>query len=143
MTTITGECFCGDIRYEIRGPLAPARSCHCSRCRKAFSGAGSAMSRVDPAAFAWTRGETLLRTYVNRDGIGLGFCGTCGTTLCGLSNGEVMGVTLGSLNGDPEVTIGQHIFVDSKAAWDEIGGNAPQFGAWPDSDRDGPGRGDR
>lgn len=132
MTTLTGECFCGDIGYEIKGPLAPARSCHCSRCRKAFSGAGSAMSRVDSAAFTWTRGEQLLRTYVNREGIGLGFCGRCGTTLCGLSNGEVMGITLGTLNGDPQVAIGEHIFVGSKAAWDEIGGTAPQFEAWPE-----------
>ena len=131
MTTLTGECFCGDIGYEIRGPLAPATSCHCSRCRKAFSGAGSAMSRVDPAAFAWTRGADLLQTYVNREGVGLGFCRRCGTTLCGLSNGDVMGITLGTLNGDPEATIGQHIFVGSKASWDEIGGNAPQFAAWP------------
>lgn len=138
MTKITGECFCGDIRYEIAAALAPARSCHCSRCRKAFSGAGSAMSRVDPASFTWTQGAALLRTYVNRDGIGLGFCGKCGSTLCGLANGEVVGITLGTLNDDPKVSIGQHIFVDSKAGWDDIGGTAPQFEAWPDPDDEKP-----
>ena len=134
MTVVTGECFCGGIGYEIKGSLAPARSCHCSRCRKAFSGAGSAMSRVDPATFAWTRGEELLQTYVNREGAGLGFCRRCGTTLCGLFDGEVTGITLGSLNGDPAVIIGEHIFVASKADWDEIGGEAPQFDAWSASD---------
>jgi hypothetical protein len=142
MTAITGECFCGGIGYEIEGPLAPARSCHCSRCRKAFSGAGSAMSRVDPKAFTWTRGEDLLQTYINREGIGLGFCRRCGTTLCGLAQGAVMGITLGTLNGDPAVTIGQHIFVGSKAGWDEIGGDAPQCAAWPDPEDEPPGRRD-
>lgn len=34
---ITEECFCGAIRYRVNGRLREARSCHCSRCRKAFS----------------------------------------------------------------------------------------------------------
>ena len=35
--SITGECFCGEVRYQVTGKLHDARSCHCSRCRKAFS----------------------------------------------------------------------------------------------------------
>jgi hypothetical protein len=40
--TLTVGCFCGHVRYQISAPLRRTRSCHCSRCRKAFSGAGSA-----------------------------------------------------------------------------------------------------
>jgi hypothetical protein len=132
MTTTTGECFCGEIQYEIIGPLAPARSCHCSRCRKAFSGTGSAFLPVDPANFRWLRGGDMLQTYINRHGVGLGFCSKCGSTLCGIADGAVMGVTLGTLNGEPDVVIAEHIFVGSKAGWDEIGGNAPQYDEWPE-----------
>lgn len=133
MATITGECFCGAIRYAFDGPLAPATSCHCSRCRKAFSGSGSAMSRVD-ASFRWTGGEDLLSTYIGQHGAGLGFCSRCGTTLCGIFDGKVGGITLGTLNDDPEVAIGRHIYVGSKACWDTIGGSAPQFDEMPDTD---------
>jgi hypothetical protein len=129
----TGECFCGDIKYEIKGPLQDGRSCHCSQCRKSFGGAGSAMCRVDSANFNWIQGRDGLKTYINKGGLGLGFCGQCGTTLCGVMRGEVMGITLGTLNGDPDVRIAEHIFVDSKASWDEIGGNAPQFKEGPDA----------
>jgi hypothetical protein len=40
---------------------------------------------------------------------------------------EVHGVTLGTVDGDPGVEIGMHIYVASKAPWDHIGGDAPQF----------------
>jgi hypothetical protein len=59
------------------------------------------------------------------------FCRTCGTTLCGEYNRDVRGVTLGSVDGDPGVTIEMHLFVDSKAPWDNIGGDAPQYPEFP------------
>lgn len=128
---LTGGCFCGRIRYRIDAPLDKGRSCHCSRCRKAFSGAGSAYAEVAPGSFSWLEGEPELTRYESAPGWGLGFCRTCGTTLCGLRDGQVHGVTLGSVDGDPGVEISVHLFVDSKAPWDHIGGEAPQFPEFP------------
>ena len=120
MDAITGECFCGDVRYEITGILRDARSCHCSRCRKAFSAQASAYALVNAAEFTWVSGEDLLTSYVGKQGFGLQFCSRCGSTLCGIFNGIIHGVTLGCINGDPEIEIGQHIFVASKASWEVI-----------------------
>jgi hypothetical protein len=128
---LTGGCFCGRIRYEITAPLRVARSCHCSRCRKAFSGAGSAYADIEPGSLKWTSGEDGLKRYESTPGWGLAFCSTCGTTLCGMYKGDVHGVTLGSIDGDPGIEIGMHIFVGSKAPWDHIGGQAPQFKEFP------------
>ncbi len=128
---LTGSCFCGRIRYAIDRPLLNARSCHCSRCRKAFSGAGSAYAEVMPGSFSWTSGEDNLAQHTSTPGRGLCFCRTCGTTLCGMHDGKVHGVTLGSVDGDPGVQIGMHIFVGSKAPWDHIGGSAQQFSEFP------------
>lgn len=124
---LTGECFCGDIKYEIDGDVHDARSCHCSRCRKAFSGAGSAYALVKPGTFRWTAGQDQLNNYTGDHGAGLAFCSRCGTTLCGTWQGEVHGITLGTLNEDPGIEIARHIFVASKAGWDKIGGDAPQY----------------
>lgn len=118
--TISGECFCGSVRYEIGAPLRDARSCHCSRCRKAFSAQASAYALVDPEAFRWRAGEELLTSYTSAPGFGLCFCSRCGSTLCGTYQGRVHGVTLGCVDGDPGVEIGQHIFVGSKAAWEVL-----------------------
>lgn len=129
--SLTGGCFCGRVRYRIDAPLLIARSCHCSRCRKAFSGAGSAYAEVEAGSFAWTSGEGDVTSYESMPGWGMGFCRTCGTTLCGLHDGAVHGVTLGSVDGDPGVQIAMHIFVGSKAPWDHIGGEAPQHQEFP------------
>ena len=116
--TITGECFCGAVSYMVSGPLHDGRSCHCSRCRKAFSSQASAYALVNPAEFSWLTGEDLLTSFIGEHGAGLSFCSKCGSTLCGVVNGKVHGVTLGCVNGDPEIEIGRHIFVGSKAAWE-------------------------
>lgn len=118
--SITGECFCGEIKYELGGSLKDARSCHCSRCRKAFSAQASAYALVEPSEFTWLSGEEQLSSYVGEHGFGLQFCSNCGSTLCGIYNGVVHGVTLGCVNGDPEVEIGMHIYVGYKAKWEVI-----------------------
>jgi hypothetical protein len=117
---ITGECFCGDIRYQIDGILKDARSCHCSRCRKAFSSQASAYALVEPQSFRWLAGSELLTNYHSQPGFGLQFCSKCGSTLCGTYKGQIHGVTLGCLNGSPQIEIGYHIFVGSKATWELI-----------------------
>jgi hypothetical protein len=57
----------------------------------------------------------------------MAFCSKCGSTICGMLNGDVHGLTLGCVDGDPRVEIEMHIFVDSKATWDHIGGGAKQY----------------
>ena len=80
-------------------PLENARSCHCSRCRKAFSSAGSAYAECAPGSFRWLAGADAITTYGTSKGAGLVFCSICGTTLCGMLDGRVHGVTLGSVDG--------------------------------------------
>jgi len=63
-------------------------------------------------------GEDLLTWYIGAHGAGLRFCSKCGSTLCGVVDGSVHGVTLGCVNGDPEIEIGYHIYVGSKARWE-------------------------
>ena len=125
--TYTGECFCGSIQYEIKGKLQNIRSCHCSRCRKAFSAQASAYAAVDPNDFVWQKGESLLTFFSTDEGIGLQFCSKCGSTLCGVYDGKVHGITLGCLNGDPDIEIGKHIYVGSKASWEVIPAGVLQY----------------
>jgi hypothetical protein len=125
---IEGGCLCGAVRYQIDGALGRASACHCSRCRKAFSGASSTFAAIaDGSKFSWVSGENELTQHNVGEAWGLAFCRICGSTLCGMFEGKVRGVTLGTVEGDPGVQIEMHTFVGSKAPWDHIGGNAPQF----------------
>jgi hypothetical protein len=129
--SITGECFCAAVKYQIKGSLRNTRSCHCSRCRKAFSSQASAYAEVEPGAFKWVSGENCLTSYESQLGFGLQFCKICGSTMCGIYKGEIHGVTLGCVNGNPDIEIGMHIFVGSKAKWEKIPDNVVQFQEGP------------
>lgn len=124
---VTGECFCGGIKYEVTGKLRDPLACHCSRCRKAFSSQSSNYARVRSEDFRWTLGEELLTAYVGKHGFGLLFCGVCGSTLCGVFDDEVHGVTLGCLNDEPDIDAIHHIFVDSKAGWEAMPAGVTTF----------------
>jgi hypothetical protein len=134
----TGECFCGSAKYKILGPLIDPLSCHCSRCRKAFSSQASNYARVAQGDFQWVSGEDTLKSYVSEQGFGLLFCGTCGSTLCGTFDGSIHGIVLGCLNEDPELEEIHHIFVDSKASWEVMPSDVTKFseGRQPNERRD-------
>ena len=129
--TINGACFCGAVTYSIKGQLRDARSCHCSMCRKAFSSQASAYALVEPSEFSWLTGESLLTNYVSNSGAGLQFCSQCGSTLCGIYNDIIHGVTLGCLEGDPGIKLERHIFTGSKASWETIPEGVPQYEEGP------------
>lgn len=128
---LTGECFCGEVKYAIKGELRDARSCHCSRCRKVFSSQASAYAIVESQNFEWLSGQTLLSTYVNSDGSGFKFCSQCGSTLVGTYHDLIHGVTLGCINGDPGIELGMHLYVGSKANWETIPEGVIQYQEGP------------
>lgn len=68
-----------------------------------------------------------MTSYVVEGGYGLQFCKTCGSTVCTTFNDDVFHLTLGCVNGAPDVEIGQHIYVGSKASWEVISEGVVQF----------------
>ena len=129
---ICGGCFCGQITYAISAPLENARACHCSRCRKIFGGPSSAYAETKSGSFQWLTGSDNLKYYSVDDNWGLAFCSICGSALAGMLDEAVHGIMLGTVDGDPGVEIAMHIHVASKASWDLIGGDAPQYPEGPD-----------
>ena len=125
--SIRGGCLCGKVKYKVYGQLGDADHCHCSMCRRQHGAAFGTYAACSADDFAWTEGKELVKTYETASGAGWVFCGECGSTLAGSDNGEVFGVTLGSVEGDPGVRPEAHIFVGSKAVWDVITDDLPQY----------------
>jgi hypothetical protein len=64
------------------------------------------------------------------------FCSICGSSLFGGTwpTGPEVSIRLGSVDGDPGIRPQFHTFVGSKAPWDEILDDLPQYdGPNPDS----------
>lgn len=125
--TIAGTCLCGEVRYEINGPLLEADHCHCSLCRRQHGAAFSTYAGFDPRHFTWVRGERLVKVYETKSGGGWCFCGKCGSTLAGTERGRITNITMATIDGDPGIIPEAHIFVGSKARWHTISDELPQF----------------
>ena len=136
---LKGRCLCGRVRYEISGPLLAADHCHCSMCRRQHGAAFATYADFATGDFKWTAGAERLKVYATASGAGWCFCRECGSTLAGTDHGRVTSVTLGTLDGDPGLKPGCHIFVGSRAGWHEISDDLPQFEERPPDNWSPPG----
>ncbi len=128
---IEGGCLCGKVRYRIDGNLFASTHCHCSQCRRAHGAAFATYADCKPQEFSWLTGAELVKVFAPEQGIGWAFCSECGATLAATENGEINAVTLGTVEGDPGIRPEAHIFVGSKAVWDNIEDGLPQYEQWP------------
>ena len=126
-----GSCLCGAVRYEVAGPLGRTGHCHCSISRKSHGAAFATWAGIDPDQFRWTSGAELVEGYESSPGRARCFCRRCGSPLVATHVGRVTEVVLGTVDGDPGVRPGEHIFVGSKAPWYRIADALPQFEDWP------------
>ena len=127
---IGGSCLCDAVRFEIDGDPLLMVNCHCSRCRRGRSAAHASNVFVGFDQFRWTRGETHVKVFdlPGAERFGTNFCDICGSDVPRHSRkiGRV-NVPAGSLDTDPRIRPGYHIFVGSKAPWYDITDALPQY----------------
>jgi hypothetical protein len=130
---LRGSCLCGQVRYQISGPLSNSLNCHCSMCRKAHGAAFRSRAGVNAADFEWVQGEKLITWYQSSPGTHRGFCSRCGSPLLSRFDDRPsrFGLPLGALDTDPGVKPGLHVFVGSKAPWYDISDDLPQYDELP------------
>ncbi len=124
---IQGGCLCGNVQYEVKGPLSHADHCHCSMCRRQHGAAFGTYANFNPDSFSWVAGESYIKIYQLSSGNGWCFCRECGSTLGGTEKGEITSITMGTVVGDPGVKPESHIYVGSMAQWYEIQDDLPRF----------------
>ncbi len=120
--TLTGGCGCGAVRFEIGAALVSARYCHCTRCQRRSGTAASASAQLEPGSLTITQGEDRLGTWAPPDGREKLFCAACGSALFirDPETGELVGVRLGAIDGDPGVRPSARQYVAYAASWEEI-----------------------
>ena len=125
---IRGSCLCGEVRFAYSRAVTQVGMCHCSQCRKVSGVASNAVIVVPETDFEWLAGTERRRVYAKPSGWSTTFCEQCGSPLPQRLPGvAAYWVPAGLLDDDPGLVIGGHIFVGSKAPWDEIAGDAPRF----------------
>lgn len=124
-----GSCLCGKIRFDITGDIRNIVYCHCSECRKAQGSAFATNGIVDADRFIITSGRDALTEYQYTPIQSKYFCKHCGSPIMSINsaNPGVVRIRLGTIESDITEKPSAHIFVTSKANWEEITGTLPQY----------------
>jgi hypothetical protein len=128
----TGRCLCGAVRLEITGGIRHIIKCHCSQCRKAQGGAFAVNGIVAEDEFAIVQGANNLTAYESAPGKQRFFCRTCGSPIMSKNTaapGQIR-IRLGTIESDIQERPMAHIFVSSRANWDEITDDLPQYDSY-------------
>jgi len=128
---ITGHCECGRVSYEIDGEISDYSHCHCSQCRRLHGAEYASFAGVSRTEFRYVSGESDLKIYKSSGDHDRVFCAECGSNIMVALTDEPdhFYVCMGSIDGNPALPPGYHIYVGSKAPWHEINDDLPKYEA--------------
>ncbi len=127
-----GSCLCGAVKFIIKGKITDIVMCHCSECRKAQGTAFATNANVAKNDFNFISGESNVQEFIENDNKSRFFCKTCGSPIMAKikDNSAFVRIRLGTITNNINELIQKHIFVTSKANWDNICDNIPQHKEW-------------
>jgi hypothetical protein len=124
---LAGKCLCGAVQYAVADAFVYAANCHCSNCRRATGSAFKPFAGIERDKLRLTQGADSLLIFGDATGHDAR-CRICGSYLYAVvRDGAYVHVTLGTLVDDPTIRPTAHIFVGSKAPWDVITDDLPQY----------------
>ena len=136
LTVTPGGCLCGEVRFEVRGPLRDVVNCHCSMCRRLHGGFGP-HTKARKVNITITKDDGL-EWHKTSDIAQRGFCRVCGSNLFWEPfEQDATGIVAGSLEDPTGLKTMGHIFVGEKSDFYEITDGLPQFDASSDGELDG------
>ncbi|SEG30455.1 GFA family protein [Marinobacterium lutimaris] len=131
MSVSRGSCLCGQVVFEFESEFEHFFLCHCQRCRKASGSAHGANLSARGGVLRWLSGESLVKRF---DLPGTrkvcSFCSHCGAALPSCSGDRVV-IPAGSLDTPVSIRPEAHLFMDSRADWEEALDTLPVFRELP------------
>jgi len=125
---LEGKCNCEAISFEISVAISDVYICHCSICRRSTGGVGMAVGIVSKKEFNWIKGKGNISIWSkpNHDWQA-NFCVTCGSPVPGENDEKNMYIPVSLLTtGADALKVAHHLYVGSKANWEEIGDSGKQ-----------------
>ncbi len=130
-----GQCLCTRVVFELTPPIPDIYQCHCSLCRQVSGAASNAAMIISAAQFGWIRGQQDIRQFATDSGFKSHFCAHCGSPLPNLTRDDTAyWIPAGLLRESDGINVAAHLYVDSKAQWDQIATQAECFAEMPDPD---------
>jgi hypothetical protein len=129
----SGSCLCGEVRYEVEGDFEHFYLCHCEHCRKDTGSAHAANLFASTAELKWLTGADKVKRFnLPSTRHSKSFCSTCGSALPSIQmNGALLVVPAGSLDSKVSMRPNAHLFLSSRADWDDALEDVPKMEGYP------------
>ena len=127
MATVTGGCFCGQVRIEVVGPESYACFCHCESCQRAAGAPVVAWATFKKAGFRMSKGS--MHWHRSSPGVVRGLCRNCGTSLTYENEkrpGEI-DLTLNCLDDPTGPVLKAHIWTEDAQPWMPFDDGLPRY----------------
>ncbi|HWD66439.1 MAG TPA: GFA family protein [Caulobacteraceae bacterium] len=103
--TMTGQCLCGRVTFELLGPLGTTTHCHCRSCRLSRGVAFVTWTSVPNDRFRVVSGEDDIAWHRSSPQVRWGFCRRCGSQMFYVADH----------GGHPETPLLDHVYVSAGA----------------------------
>lgn len=125
--SLSGGCFCGDIRFAAASPPSFVCICHCRSCRRAAGAPMVAWATFAVSDVHLERGS--LQQLASSPGVLRGYCARCGTSVSYRNERRPaeIDLTVASLDDAAEYAPTAHIWVEDKLPWAIIDDALPQY----------------
>ena len=128
--SITGQCLCGAITYELLNPPAMAGVCHCKNCQRQAGSAFSTLAGVAKSDFVLKSGEMKLYSDSDTDSgntVERYFCGDCGSPIYSAVPGspDVFFLKTGTMDDTTDFEPQFHVWCSTKQNWVDLADGVP------------------
>ena len=133
MTTFSGGCLCGSVRYEGSGPQGGG-FCYCDDCRRS-SGTGHCSHMMVAECDLSVEGEVRVfdKPADSGNGVSRGFCPTCGSPVFSRNSGVpgMVFIRASSLDQAEVFQPMMSVYASRAPAWDQPSDALPAFDEMP------------
>ncbi len=127
---VKGQCFCGKVRFEVRGPLSDVTLCHCRECRRFHGHLGAYtftprehVKMLDDAYLKWHRSLNDFTPNVRK-----GFCSECGSSIFSDQRDLAsIAIAAGVLDTPTGMKIRGHVWMEQAGDYYEVADGTPQM----------------
>jgi hypothetical protein len=130
-----GKCLCSEVQIQISGVISDIIHCHCSLCRKSSGTAFATNGFINTADFEIISGKDYLSIFSFKRGRNRHFCSNCGSPVYSSNEQDPLRyrIRLGILDSDIIERPSSHNFVSSKANWENLDVQLPQYDSFEPS----------
>ena len=134
MTKLTGQCLCGDIKFEADGDIAMMGNCHCTDCQQVSGSAYGTLIFMKESDVAIS-GEVKSFSHQVDSGNSLvkEFCPNCGSQMFGknAARPESLALRAGSINEKEHIKPQFNVYASRKLDCTILDDTIPAFDEMP------------